>query len=64
MKELQEKIAHFEALELLLEKEQLQLGRMKDLLFADQLNLLRHKAKTNSQKGFHHEHNKAGDDAI
>ncbi|KAM0932389.1 putative transcription factor MYB/SANT family [Dioscorea sansibarensis] len=64
MKEIQEKIVHFEALELLLEKEQLQLRRMKDLLFADQLNLLRHKTKTNSQKSFHHEHNKARDDAI
>ena len=50
MKEIQEKIVHFEALELLLEKEQLQLRRMKDLLFADQLNLLRHKTNKFSKE--------------
>lgn len=43
MKEIQDKIVHFEELELLLEKERLQLRHMKDLLFADQLAIMQHK---------------------
>ncbi|URD91701.1 SWIRM domain [Musa troglodytarum] len=43
MKEIQDKIAHFEELELLLEKERLQLRHMKDILFADQLAIMQHK---------------------
>ncbi|MQL69995.1 hypothetical protein Taro_002303 [Colocasia esculenta] len=45
MKEIQEKIVHFEELELLMEKEWLQLQHMKNLLFADQLNLLQQRSK-------------------
>ncbi|CAL9047958.1 SWI/SNF complex subunit SWI3B isoform X2 [Musa acuminata AAA Group] len=43
MKEIQDKIVHFEELELLLEKERLQLRHMKDLLFADQLAIMQNK---------------------
>lgn len=44
MKEIQDKIVHFEELEYLLEKERLQLRHMKDLLFEDQLTYLEHNA--------------------
>lgn len=42
MKEIQDKIVHFEALESLLEKEWRQLHYMKDSLFNDQLAILQH----------------------
>nr|CAD1831311.1 unnamed protein product [Ananas comosus var. bracteatus] len=42
MKEIQDKIVHFEALESLLEKEWRQLRYMKDSLFNDQLAILQH----------------------
>ncbi|XP_074583264.1 SWI/SNF complex subunit SWI3B [Curcuma longa] len=45
MKEIQDKIVHFEELEYLLEKERLQLRHMKDLLFEDQLTYLQHNAR-------------------
>ncbi|THU58512.1 hypothetical protein C4D60_Mb03t15100 [Musa balbisiana] len=54
MKEIQDKIVHFEELELLLEKERLQLRHMKDLLFADQLAIMQHKMQLlskGSEKG-------------
>ncbi|XP_058070284.1 SWI/SNF complex subunit SWI3B [Magnolia sinica] len=44
MKEIQEKIVHFEGLDMQMEKEWLQLQHMKDLLFADQLTILQHRA--------------------
>lgn len=44
MKELQDKIVHFEEVELQMEKEWKQLAHMKNLLFTDQLNILFHKA--------------------
>lgn len=40
MKEIQDKILHFEELDLQMEKELAQLEGMKNLLFVDQLNLL------------------------
>ena len=40
MKEIQDKILHFEELDLQMEKEWQQLEGMKNLLFLDQLNLL------------------------
>lgn len=54
MKEIQDKIVHFEELELLLEKERLQLRHMKDLLFADHLAIMQHKMQLlskGSEKG-------------
>lgn len=45
MKEIQDKIVHFEELDYLLEKERLQLRHMKDLLFEDQLTYLEHNAR-------------------
>ncbi|KAL5976923.1 hypothetical protein ACLOJK_021260 [Asimina triloba] len=44
MKEIQEKISHFESLDMQLEKEQMHLQHMKNLLFTDQLNILQHRA--------------------
>lgn len=56
MKEIQDKILHFEDMELLLEKERLQLQYMRDLLFADQLAVKQHKiqlaSKTNAGEQF------------
>lgn len=49
MKEIQDKLVHFEELELLMEKEWQQLKYMKDLLFADQLTFLQQKPRL-SQK--------------
>lgn len=43
-KELQDKIVHFEELDLQLERESQQLQQLKDLLYIDQLTLLFHKA--------------------
>ncbi|KAK9270353.1 hypothetical protein L1049_025932 [Liquidambar formosana] len=43
MKEIQEKIIHFEEFEIQMEKEWKQLQQVKSLLFADQLSLLFHK---------------------
>ncbi|WOK98110.1 hypothetical protein Cni_G06820 [Canna indica] len=51
MKEIQDEIVHFEELELLLEKDRLQLQYMKDLLFADQLSILQHKPRQVSKDG-------------
>lgn len=45
LKTIQEKIQHFEELELQMEKEWLQVRYMKDLFFADQLALVQHKAR-------------------
>ena len=39
MKEIQDKILHFEELDLQMEKERQQLEGMKNLLFVDQLSL-------------------------
>lgn len=50
MKEIQEKLVHFEELELLMEKEWHQLKHMKDLLFADQLTILQQKPRLMPQK--------------
>ncbi|KAH0461609.1 hypothetical protein IEQ34_009184 [Dendrobium chrysotoxum] len=50
MKEIQDKLVHFEELELLMEKERLQLKYMKDLLFADQLTILQQKPRLMPQK--------------
>ncbi|XP_077215711.1 switch subunit 3 [Tasmannia lanceolata] len=44
MKEIQEKIVHFEGLELQMEKEWLQLHYMENLLFSDQLTFLQQRA--------------------
>lgn len=44
MKEIRDKIVHFEEFELLMEKEWQQLQQMKNLLFVDQLALLFSKA--------------------
>ncbi|KDP36743.1 hypothetical protein JCGZ_08034 [Jatropha curcas] len=46
MKEIQDKIVHFEELDLLMEKEWQQLEQIKNLLFVDQLALLFHKKST------------------
>lgn len=43
MKEIQDKIVHFEALDLRMEKEWRQLEQMKNMLFVDQLSFLFHK---------------------
>ncbi|XP_072962666.1 SWI/SNF complex subunit SWI3B isoform X1 [Typha angustifolia] len=45
MKEIQDKIVHFEKLESLMEKEWLQLRYLRDSLFADQLNLVQHQRR-------------------
>ena len=44
MKEIQDKIVHFEALDLQMEKEWQQLEQMKNTLFIDQLTLLFNKS--------------------
>lgn len=44
MKEIQDKIVHFEALDLQMEKEWRQLEQMKNMLFVDQLTFLFHKS--------------------
>ena len=51
MKKIQEKIKHFEEVELQMEKEWLQLRYMKDLFFADQLAFLQHKARATPPEG-------------
>lgn len=43
MKEIQDKIVHFEEFEYQMEKEWEQLQQLKNLLFVDQLTLLFHK---------------------
>ena len=43
-KELQDKIVHFEELDLQVERESQQLQQLKDLLYVDQLTLLFYKA--------------------
>lgn len=43
MKSIQDKLLHFEDLDLLTEKESQQLEQMKNMLFLDQLTLLFHK---------------------
>lgn len=45
MKDIRDKIAHFEEVELQMERERLQLRYMKDLLFADQSTISQHKAR-------------------
>ncbi|XP_010913882.1 SWI/SNF complex subunit SWI3B [Elaeis guineensis] len=45
MKDIQDKIAHFEEVELQIERERLQLRYMKDLLFADHSTISQHKAR-------------------
>ena len=51
MKQIQEKIKHFEEVELQTEKEWLQLRHMKDLFFADQLAFLQHRARATPPEG-------------
>ncbi|CAA6670201.1 unnamed protein product [Spirodela intermedia] len=49
MKEMLEKIIHFEELELLMEREWLQLQHLKTLLFVDQLNFLQQRSRPKSK---------------
>jgi len=51
MKGMLERIIHFEELELLLEREWLQLHHLRNLLFVDKLNLLQQRSKSLSQDG-------------
>lgn len=44
MKNIQDKLVHFEDLDLLMEKEGQQLEQMKNMFFLDQLTLLFHKS--------------------
>lgn len=44
MKEIQDKLVHFENLDMQMEKEWQQLEQMKNMLFVDQLTLLFHRS--------------------
>ena len=46
-----EKIVHFEELELLLEREWLQMQHLRNLLFADQLNFLQQRSRSKLEDG-------------
>nr|DAD46483.1 TPA_asm: hypothetical protein HUJ06_016420 [Nelumbo nucifera] len=62
MKEIQDKIVHFEEVELQMEKEWKQLQLMKDLLFVDQLAFLREKSTSSKIiEGLDKEHVKSTD---
>ena len=46
MKNIQDKLVHFEDLDLLMEKEGQQMEQMKNMFFLDQLTLLFHKSSS------------------